>query len=322
MRSRVLWFLMWAVFAVPLGAQATPRVAVLGMVLAGGLDAMTVSWITDIIIEELSRSEKYQVIERSAVDLMLDKKEMRLPSGEVESKGVRQVGKYLDADFVVVTRAYQFGHPLVLEAEMIDVATGEIVHLAQASYSYEQLGDLNVLLDAANLVGRRLAGLEESEPLIAGPITQPAFDKVSPTDCESAFELGHDSGNRHARRGWVWFGWGFTTLCGLVGFFSALDSVEAPLHYSLAGSGIGLGISILAPLVFTQRPDYLPDTVYQECYLHGYMRAARMNNMGYALLGSLLGVGTAAIASEAIYSAVAVGMLGLMFMFLGELGCL
>ena len=319
MRSRVLWLLMWAVFAVPLGAQASLRVAVLGMVLAGGQQATIVSQVTDIIIEELSRSEKYQVIERSAVDLVLDEKGIRSPSGEVQAKEVQQAGRYLDADLVVVARAYRFGHSLVLEAEMIDVATGEIIHLAHASS--EQRGTLNVMLDEARLVGRRLAGREETEPFIAETeVTQPASDQVSeslePRVLTSDAEPSEsEEPEAHKDRSFLWGLTGFilTAVPGAIGLgISAqsapdIEDAAGPLGSTAGAATIGAGVSLFAALLTFERVGF------------SYLKAA--------FYGDLVGLGVLFLAAIAVYPEILPYSLAVILLLVTEpiwrpLGCL
>jgi TolB-like protein len=165
MKIKQLHLLLLAALLVPVAAPALPKLAVLDMLLAPGMDRSLVVPVTDKIIEELEYSQKYLVFDRSKAEQVLREKEFQLSSGVVKIEDVRQAGEILGADLVVVASATRAGTTHVITAKMIDVANGEI--LAQSSFAQE--GAIDVLLEVAREVGRELARLEAAEPAVARP---------------------------------------------------------------------------------------------------------------------------------------------------------
>jgi TolB-like protein len=137
-------------------APAVPQVAVLEAILAPGTDPTVAGPVTDKIIEELLRSEKYIVLDRANVEQVLREKEFQLSSGIVRNEEVRQAGEYLGADLVIVANVSRVGSTYVISARMVDVVSGEII--AQASS--EKQGKIDVLLEIARTVGKQISGQE------------------------------------------------------------------------------------------------------------------------------------------------------------------
>jgi len=133
-----------------------PQVAVLEAILAPGTDPTVAGPVTDKIIEELLRSEKYIVLDRANVEQVLREKEFQLSSGIVRNEEVRQAGEYLGADLVIVANVSRVGSTYVISARMVDVVSGEII--AQASS--EKQGKIDVLLEIARTVGKQISGQE------------------------------------------------------------------------------------------------------------------------------------------------------------------
>ncbi|GEM_PF-1829250 len=137
-------------------APAVPQVAVLEAILAPGTDPTVAGPVTDKIIEELLRSEKFVVLDRANVEQVLREKEFQLSSGIVGNEEIRRAGEYLGADLVIVANVSRVGSTYVMSARMIDVISGEII--AQASS--EKQGKIDVLLEIARTVGKQISGQE------------------------------------------------------------------------------------------------------------------------------------------------------------------
>ena len=137
-------------------ALAVPQVAVLDAILAPGTDPTVAGPVTDKIVEELLRSQKFVVLDRANVEQVLREKEFQLSSGIVRNEEIRQAGEYLGADLVIVANVSRVGSTYVISAKMIDVLSGEII--AQASS--EKQGKIDVLLEIARTVGKQISGQE------------------------------------------------------------------------------------------------------------------------------------------------------------------
>ena len=166
--------------------------------------------------------------------------------------------------------------------------------------------------------------------LVAGVflhLTISIYGDSEPLDCAASFSLGEYDANRDAERRpsgrWLTAGWGITSALGVIGFMMAIEEENDPIFlYSAIGAGVGLGISILAPMAIVPNPFVMPDEsdVDLDCYLRGYTKTARTQNTGAAIVGSLLGVGTVAVVGVSIAAVAVVGGIILIIYFLNALG--
>jgi hypothetical protein len=82
---------------------ALPKVAVLDAVIPEKMDRSVVVPITDKIAEEIVKALQYSVLDRANIEQVLKEKEFQV-SGMVPDSEIKQAGKYLGADYVVVVR--------------------------------------------------------------------------------------------------------------------------------------------------------------------------------------------------------------------------
>lgn len=158
-----------AVLMFPLQLFASPKVAVLDVVVSKEIDPSVVVPVTETIMEEIVSSKAFTVLDRSFVAQVLKEKEFQV-SGLVSDEQIVKAGQYLGADYVVAGRAQMVADSYFLVAKMIEVKTGVIT--AQTSETGQ--GKLLVLLDLARTVGRKLAGGGGPAPAAAQPGKQPA----------------------------------------------------------------------------------------------------------------------------------------------------
>lgn len=130
---------------------ALPKVAVLDAVVPETMDKAVVVPITDKIAEEIVNSKQYSVLDRANVEQVLREKEFQV-SGMVQDSDIKQAGKYLGADFVVVARVSLVEGTYFISAKMIDVESGAIF----AQVSDQEEGKASVLIKIAERVGRKL----------------------------------------------------------------------------------------------------------------------------------------------------------------------
>jgi simple sugar transport system substrate-binding protein len=156
--------MLLAALLLPFQLLASPRVAVLDVVVSKEIDPSVIVPVTETIMEEMVSSRAYTVLDRSFVAQVLKEKEFQV-SGLVSDEQIVKVGQYLGADFVVAGRAQYVADSYFLVAKMIDVKTGEIT--AQTSETGQ--GKVLVLLEVARGVGRRLAGGGGPSPVASQP---------------------------------------------------------------------------------------------------------------------------------------------------------
>jgi simple sugar transport system substrate-binding protein len=142
-----------ALLLFPFLLSASPKVAVLDVIVSQQIDPSVVVPVTETIMEEVVSSKAFTVLDRSYVAQVLKEKEFQV-SGLVSDAQIVKVGQYLGADFVIAGRAQYVADSYFLVAKMIDVKTGVIT--AQTSETGQ--GKVLMLLELARTVGRKLAG--------------------------------------------------------------------------------------------------------------------------------------------------------------------
>ncbi len=115
-----------------LSAGALPKVAVLNPTLAKGIDEEVGSFIVDKILSQLIASRTFNILDRSSRDVIWKERNFQLTSGEVDSKQIKEIGKGLGADFIVVVKVVHIGTLFAMSAQMINVESLEVVSVASA----------------------------------------------------------------------------------------------------------------------------------------------------------------------------------------------
>jgi hypothetical protein len=139
-----------SVFAV---AWAQPKVAVLDSIIPQNMDPSVISPATDRIIEKLVQSQRFTVLDRANIESVLKEREFQV-SGMVSDQDAVTAGKYLGADFIVVSKISKVGDTNFMSGKMINVKTGVIVSTTSAQGE----GKLAVVINLAGQVGEVLAG--------------------------------------------------------------------------------------------------------------------------------------------------------------------
>lgn len=153
---------------------ALPKVAVLDAVIPENMDKSVIVPVTDKIAEEIVKSKQYSVLDRANVEQVLREKEFQV-SGMVQDSDIKQAGKYLGADFVVVARVSLVEGTYFLSAKMINVESGAVF----AQVSDQEEGKASVLIKIAERVGKKLIGgiveaVKEPEPKPGKATPEPA----------------------------------------------------------------------------------------------------------------------------------------------------
>jgi TolB-like protein len=162
-------------------AFAQPQLAVLRTSSSSGIDPTVAEPITEKIIESIVKSGAYTVLDRLNIDKILTEKEFQMTSAVVSQAEMRRAGEYLGADFVLLASISRVGTTFILSAKMVDVISGAIT----VQVSEERKGSIDVLLEAASVVGERVSGAARIGPGAA--VAKAAPKKVeAPAPAEAA----------------------------------------------------------------------------------------------------------------------------------------
>jgi TolB-like protein len=184
--------MLLAVILFPFQLLASPRVAVLDVVVSKEIDPSVIVPVTETIMEEIVASRAFTVLDRSFVAQVLKEKEFQV-SGLVSDAQIVKVGQYLGADYVVAGRAQYVADSYFLVAKMIDVKTGVIT--AQTSETGQ--GKVLILLELARSVGGKLAGGGGPSPIAS----QPAKPQATQGGAAAKLSVGFIYGNEASWQG-------------------------------------------------------------------------------------------------------------------------
>lgn len=108
---------------------ATPTVAVLYFDYEGKRDDLAVlkTGLAQMLISDLGASETYRLVERSRLQVLLDEQKLG-QTGKLDRATAAQVGKLLGARLMVLGSFFDLGPTLRVDARVVDVQTGKILH--------------------------------------------------------------------------------------------------------------------------------------------------------------------------------------------------
>jgi hypothetical protein len=160
--KKALFTLLFAMTALVI-AWAQPKVAVLDAIIPQNMDPSVISPATDKIIEKLVQSNRFTVLDRANIENVLKEREFQV-SGMVSDQDAVTAGKYLGADFIVVSKISKVGDTNFISGKMINVKSGVIVSTTSAQGE----GKLAVVISLAGQVGEVLAGGVATQPPAQG----------------------------------------------------------------------------------------------------------------------------------------------------------
>jgi TolB-like protein len=134
-------------------AAALPKVAVLNPTLAKGIDEGTGSFIVDKILSQLIASRTFNILDRASRDVIWQERNFQLSSGEIKQSEIKEVGKGLGADYVVIVKVTRVGTLLSMSTTMINVETLEVI----GQSSSEAKDSIENLLKLASYCGENIA---------------------------------------------------------------------------------------------------------------------------------------------------------------------
>jgi len=151
-----------------------PSVAVFPLV-AQGLDNSTGGILTDALSDELLKSGKVRVMERSQMEMLLKEQGFQQSGGCDQNECAVQMGKILGIDRIVVGSAGKLGDSHTLSIRAVNVATGEVL----ASERRVTAGSIDKLLTdvlppLAKSLANRMSGNVPSTPLAGKAAESPA----------------------------------------------------------------------------------------------------------------------------------------------------
>lgn len=91
-----------------------------------------VSTMTDLLCHQLVQDGNVTLVERKNLDKVKDEMKFQM-EGWTDAATVKQAGKMLNADCIIVGSVAVLGCPLYITARMIEVETGKILHSAKMS---------------------------------------------------------------------------------------------------------------------------------------------------------------------------------------------
>lgn len=221
---------------------ALPRVAVLNPAMAEGIEATAASPIMDKVQEELLKSRKFNILDRVSRDLVWDERNFQLSSGEIDQKEIKDIGRGLGADYVVVVKVMKVGRLYSLSATMIDVETLEVV----AQSSAEAGDSVENLLDLASKCGRDISDVEfAAAGLEAGSAAVPGKNGVKDIEYYQAKEKARKLLKERVFMTPI----GRDKLFALVGGFERQDRAELFREYRKPASSGFLGFLNVVPFL-------------------------------------------------------------------------
>jgi TolB-like protein len=162
-------------------AARTPTVAVLYFDYEGKRDDLAVlkTGLAQMLISDLGTGESYRLVERARLQALLDEQKLG-QTGKLDKVTAARVGKLLGAQLVVLGSFFDLGPTLRVDARLVDVETGKILHTVGATAKDDEF--LDVERQIASDLGETLrhqpavrpAGASEVSPAKHRPPPRPA----------------------------------------------------------------------------------------------------------------------------------------------------
>ena len=201
MRTLLSLLFVVVVALVPSRAFADTNVAVLYFENQGNpeLEALKVG-LTQMLITDLTGTEGVAMVERTQLQALLNELELG-HSGKVDPETAAQVGKLLGAEYMVLGTYFEMMGTLRIDARLVKVETGEIVHASGVDGKATEFMDLEQQLagDLQGVLAQTVSG-QEPTPEASVPAAVPADAEavVAPDADELAGALAFSQGLIHA----------------------------------------------------------------------------------------------------------------------------
>ena len=134
-----------------INVSAQESLAVLDTITDEQVDTSVQVPVTEKLIEIFINRTDYRLIDRTDITSVLEEQNFQL-SGMVKTEEVREVGRYLGADYICLAKVSLVGQTYFVSAKLIDVRDGTIVSQA----TDDQPGSIDVVLQLTERVGQKL----------------------------------------------------------------------------------------------------------------------------------------------------------------------
>ena len=130
---------------------AVKNIAVIDPIVEENVDPSVRMPLTEKLIETLINHDEYRVLDRTDTALVLEEQKFQL-SAMVRTDEAREVGRYLGADLICVSKISLVGRTYFVSVKIINVEEGTIVRQA----TEEDTGGIQVLLPLIERVANKL----------------------------------------------------------------------------------------------------------------------------------------------------------------------
>ncbi len=152
-RSALLFFFSLLIYLSGglINVTAQESLAVLDTITDEQVETSVQVPVTEKLIEIFINRTDYRVIDRTDITSVLEEQNFQL-SGMVKTEEIREVGRYLGADYICLAKVSLVGQTYFVSAKLIDVRDGTIVSQA----TDDQPGSIDVVLQLTERVGQKL----------------------------------------------------------------------------------------------------------------------------------------------------------------------
>jgi TolB-like protein len=150
--SRILLILFFV--SIPLFSQEKQSIAIARLISSGISQDEAIS-LTDALRSELGKTGKYQVIERTQMDAILQEQGFQQSGACNNEECALEIGKLLSVQYMVLGSIGMVGETFAINIRMVDIKTGKIENELTENYKGKVDG---LLTDIIPRAAQKLAG--------------------------------------------------------------------------------------------------------------------------------------------------------------------
>lgn len=152
----------------PTPGVRAPTVAILYFDYEGKRDDLAVlkTGLAQMLISDLGAGESYRLVERARLQALLDEQKLG-QTGKLDRTTAARLGKLLGAQLMVLGSFFDLGPTLRVDARLVDVETGKILHTVGATAKNDDF--LEVERQLATDLGETLKHQAPSPPVPIAP---------------------------------------------------------------------------------------------------------------------------------------------------------
>lgn len=138
---------------------ATKSIAI-SDIIALGFNESEIAALTDVLRSELSKTGKFEVMERSQVETILKEQGFQQSGACNTTDCAIEIGQLLAVNFMIISRIGKIGDTYTLSIKLVNIETGKI----EKDIIEKQKGNLNDLLDESiPLATQKLSGTKNQK---------------------------------------------------------------------------------------------------------------------------------------------------------------